>query len=126
MEIILSVLAKQSNYNFRMPKSVIYSPQTMEALRLLGERVQLARRERRWTMQELAERVGISVPTMRKVERGDPGVGLGIAFEAATLAGVPLFHTDPSRLSLERGRLEDRLAVLPQLVRKPAEVDNDF
>jgi len=103
-----------------------YSPRNLEAVRLLGEQVQLARRERRWTLQELAERVGVSVPTMRKVERGDPSVGLGIAFEAATLTGVPLFHPDPSRLSLEAARVEDRLAVLPRLVRKPAQVDDDF
>jgi transcriptional regulator with XRE-family HTH domain len=103
-----------------------HSPQTSEAARLLGERVQLGRRERRWTLRELAERVGVSIPTMRKVERGDPSVGLGIAFEAATLTGVPLFHPDPSRLSLEAARVEDRLAVLPRLVRKPVEVDDDF
>lgn len=104
----------------------VNSPYTLEAARLLGERIRLSRRERRWTLQELAERVGVSIPTMRKVERGDPGVGLGIAFEAATLTGVPLFHPDPSRLSLEAARVEDRLAVLPRLVRKPAEVDDDF
>ncbi|HVD40004.1 MAG TPA: helix-turn-helix transcriptional regulator [Solirubrobacterales bacterium] len=103
-----------------------YSPQTLEAAHLLGQRIRLARRERRWTMRELAERVGVSVPTMRKIERGDPSVRLGLAFEAATLTGVPLFDADPSRLSLERARVEDRLAVLPRLVRKPTEVDNDF
>lgn len=109
-----------------MPTRAIDSPQTLAAIRLLGERVRLGRRERRWTLQELAERVGVSVPTMRKVERGDPSVGLGIAFEAATLTGVPLFHPDPSRLSLEAARVEDRLAVLPRQVRKPTEVDDDF
>lgn len=109
-----------------MTPRTAYSPHTSEAIRLLGEQVQLGRRERRWTLQELAERVGVSVPTMRKVERGDPSVGLGIAFESATLTGVPLFHPDPSRLSLEAARVEDRLAVLPRLVRKPSEVDDDF
>lgn len=104
----------------------INSPHTSEAIDLLGERVRLGRLERRWTLRELAERVGVSVPTMRKVERGDPSVGLGIAFEAATLTGVPLFDPDPSRLSLEAARVEDRLAVLPRVVRKPAEVDDDF
>lgn len=109
-----------------MSNRAIDSPHTLEATRLLGERVRLGRRERRWTVQELAERVGVSVPTMRKVERGDPSVRLGIAFEAATLTGVPLFHPDPSRLSLEAARVEDRLAVLPRLVRKPTEIDDDF
>jgi len=99
---------------------------TVEAARLLGARVQLARRERRWTLQELAERVGVTHVTMRKVERGDLTVGLGVAFEAAAVLGVPLFHEDRSRRALEAGRVEDRLAVLPALVRKPVDVDDDF
>ncbi|MGO9320139.1 MAG: helix-turn-helix transcriptional regulator [Solirubrobacteraceae bacterium] len=103
-----------------------YSPATVEAARLLGSRVRLARRERRWTLQELAERVGVTHVTMRKVERGDLTVALGVAFEAAVVLGVPLFHEDSARRSLERSRIDDRLAVLPQLVRKPAEVDDDF
>jgi transcriptional regulator with XRE-family HTH domain len=99
---------------------------TVEAAKLLGARVQLARRERRWTLQELAERVGVTHVTMRKVERGDLTVALGVAFEAAAVLGVPLFHADRSRRALEAGRVEDRLAVLPALVRKPADVDDDF
>jgi transcriptional regulator with XRE-family HTH domain len=108
----------------RRPRT--YSPVTVEAARLLGARVRLARRERRWTLQELADRVGVTHVTMHKVERGDLTVGLGIAFEAAAVLGVPLFHEDRSRRSLEAGRVEDRLAVLPQLVRRPVEVDDDF
>jgi len=99
---------------------------TVEAARLLGARVRLARRERRWTLQELADRVGVTHSTMRKVERGDLTVALGVAFEAAAVVGVPLFDEDRSRRSLEAGRIDDRLAVLPQLVRKPVEVDDDF
>lgn len=103
-----------------------YSPIATEAARLLGARVRIARRERGWTVQELADRVGVTHPTIAKVERGDPSVRLGVAFEAATLVGVPLFHEDPARVRLEAGRVEDRLAVLPQVVRKPADVDDDF
>jgi transcriptional regulator with XRE-family HTH domain len=109
-----------------MSKARTFSPRTLEAARLLGMRVRLARRERRWTLQELADRVGVTAVTMRKVERGDPTVSLGVAFEAATLVGVPLFHEDRSRLTLEAARAEDRLAVLPQSVRRPARVQDDF
>ncbi len=77
-------------------------------------------------MAELAERVGVSETTMLKVEHGDPGVRLGIAFEAAALTGVPLFDEDRSRRALEAARVDDRLAVLPQRVRRPAEADDDF
>jgi len=103
-----------------------YSSLTQEAAALLGSRIRLGRRERRWTLEELAERVGIGVVTMRKIEQGDPNVRLGAAFEAASLTGVALFHEDPSRLALETSRVEDRLAVLPQSIRKPSKVDDDF
>jgi transcriptional regulator with XRE-family HTH domain len=109
-----------------VPNPRTYSPLTVEAARLLGARVRLARRERRWTLQELADRVGVTHPTMRKVERGDLTVRLGVAFEAAVVVGVSLFDEDRVRLRLEAGRVEDRLALLPQLVRKPANVDDDF
>lgn len=102
------------------------SPQAIEAAQLLGARIQLARRERRWTLQELAERAGVTAVTMRKVERGDPSVRLGVAFEAAALTGVPLFDPDPLRRRLEAGRIDDRLALLPRLVRRQTEVDDDF
>lgn len=109
-----------------MPGSRTLSPVTLEALRLLGANLRLGRRRRRWTAAELAERVGVSEATMLKVERGDPGVRLGAAFEAAALVGVPLFDEDRSRRMLEASRLEDRLAVLPQSVRRPRAVDDDF
>lgn len=103
-----------------------YSPIAVEAAGLLGARVRLARRERGWTLRELAERVGVTQPTMSKIERGDPSVGLGVAFEAAAIAGVPLFDSNRSRVRIETARVDDRLALLPQLVRKPAEPDDDF
>ena len=109
-----------------MKNSGNYSPRTIEATELLGTQIRIGRLERRWTMQELAERVGISVVTLRKIERGDPSVGLGVAFEAATLTGVPLFYEERSRLSGELRRAADRLAVLPSRARKPREIDDSF
>ena len=108
-----------------MGPSRVLSPVTAEAVRLLGQRVAAARRERRWTLAELAERVGVSVVTIRKVEKGDPTVALGTAFEAATLVGVTLFHEDPTRRALESELVQARLAVLPASVRHH-EVDDNF
>ncbi|HWT89720.1 MAG TPA: helix-turn-helix transcriptional regulator [Solirubrobacterales bacterium] len=92
----------------------------------MGAQIRIGRLERRWTAQELAERVGVSLVTLRKIERGDPSVGLGIAFEAATLTGVPLFYEERSRLSAELRRAGDRLAVLPSRARRPRKIDDDF
>lgn len=93
---------------------------------MLGGAVRAGRRQRRWTVAELAERVGVTEATMLKVEGGDPSVRLGIALEAAALTGVPLFGEDRARRRLEGLRLDDRLSLLPQKVRRPREVDDDF
>lgn len=110
-----------------MKRTRIYSPYAAEAAQLLGAQVALARRERRWSAQELADRAGISPFTLGKVERGDPTVSLGVAFEVAALVGVPLFVEDRSRLSAELGRARDRVALLPRRVReRKGAVKDDF
>jgi len=109
-----------------MANSRALSPPASEAAKLLGAAVRAERRRRRWTVAELAERVGVTETTMLKVERGDPSVRLGIALEAAALSGVPLFDEDPARRRLEKERLDDRLSLLPRKVRRPREVDDDF
>ena len=103
-----------------------YSPATVEAARLLGGQVREARLERRWTLADLAERVGVNYATAKKVEEGDPSVGLGVAFEAATLLGVPLFSEERRWRQLEATRIDDRLAVLPKRARRREDPDDDF
>lgn len=103
----------------------VLSPLTLEAARLLGRKVSLARRERCWTIAELAERVGVSVVTIRKVEQGDPTVALGTALEAAVIVGVVLFHENPYRRALEDELVHAKLALLPLSVRH-GDVDDDF
>jgi transcriptional regulator with XRE-family HTH domain len=109
-----------------MLRPASYSLQTREAARLLGARVRIARLERRWSLQELAERVGVTRLTIHKVEQGDLSVKLGTALEAAALLGVALFDEDRSRRSLEAERLSDRLALLPAVARRRSDVDDAF
>jgi transcriptional regulator with XRE-family HTH domain len=105
-----------------------YSPYAVDAARLLGAQIRLARRQRRWSQAELAGRVGITPRTVYKVEHGDLSVGLGAAFEAAALLGVTLFHADRSRLTADLDRVEARTALLPRPVgtRSDAQVIDDF
>ncbi|MCY3562083.1 MAG: helix-turn-helix transcriptional regulator [bacterium] len=102
-----------------------FSAASREALGLFALRVRAARRERRMRAAEVAERVGVSLTTVRKVERGDPTVALGTAFEVATIVGVALFGEDRQRRAQEAEYLTTRLTVLPDAVRHPR-VDNDF
>jgi transcriptional regulator with XRE-family HTH domain len=103
-----------------------YSAVTKEAARLLGARVRLARSERRWTVEDLAARVGVADKTIRKVEHGDLTVALGTAFEAAAILGITLFDADPMRRRLESGNVTDRLAVLPKKIHQRTAPDDDF
>lgn len=108
-----------------MEKARTYGPTAQEVGRLLGQQVRLGRKRRRWTVAELATRVGVSEVTLRKVERGDLTVALGTALEAASLVGVVLYE-DPARRSLEARRVAETLALLPASVRPTAEPDDDF
>jgi transcriptional regulator with XRE-family HTH domain len=95
-----------------------YRPQTLDAAKALGLEIAIVRRERRWTTSALAERVGISPVTLRKIERGDPTVALGSAFEVATLLGISLFAPGPRELSSMIDHGSTQLALLPSRVRE--------
>jgi transcriptional regulator with XRE-family HTH domain len=104
-----------------------YSRLTEEAVLLLGSQIKLARKMRRMSERELAGRAGIARSTLQKIEQGDPTVNIGLAFEAATIAGVPLFVADASTLVPKLDRLNETLALMPkQIRRKRREVKDDF
>lgn len=102
-----------------------YSPQTRDAVTVLGSEVARARRARSMTAAELAERAGIGRTTLHMVERGEPTVAIGIVFELATLVGIDLFDTGPADMPALLSRATDRLAAQPGRVRT-SEPDDDF
>jgi transcriptional regulator with XRE-family HTH domain len=113
--------------DIEMKRARPYSPYALEAAQLLGEQIRNARRGRRWSQNELAERAGITPGTLIKIERGEPSVRLGTAFEAASLVGVPLFHADRSQLTLDLDRTRARSALLPERIRPRREdVQDEF
>ncbi len=104
-----------------------YSKLTREALRLLGQRIKLARKERRMSEMDLAERIGVARSTLQKIENGDPIVDIGLVFEAAVLTGVPLFAPAATSLAPHLRAVQDRLVLMPACIRKPqGPVKNDF
>ena len=104
-----------------------YSRLTREALALLGKQIRLARKQCRMSEADLAARVGIARSTLQLIEKGDPKVEIGLAFEAAVITGVGLFAPETSTLAPELTRLDDKLALLPRSIRRPRrEVKDDF
>ena len=110
-----------------MRRSHTYSPQTLDAARVLGLRIAEGRRRRRWTQAELCERAGVSKVTLRNAERGEPTVAVGVMFELATLVGVELYGLPPGDLRDLATRERDRLALLPAHVYpRQVNTDDDF
>ncbi|HEV7159037.1 MAG TPA: helix-turn-helix domain-containing protein [Caulobacteraceae bacterium] len=109
------------------PRARSYSRLAQEALRLLGAQVRLARKQRGMTESELAERAGVARSTLQLIEKGDPKVEIGLVFEAAALAGTPLFEPEASTLAPQLERVRDKIALLPQSIRRrPEAVKDDF
>ena len=104
-----------------------YSVITKEALRLLSMQIKMARKERRMTEAELAERIGVARSTVQLIEKGAPTVAVGLVFEAARVVGVGLFVPEATSLTPLVERARDRLMLLPKSIRRrKAVADNDF
>lgn len=54
----------------------------------LGERIRTARMRRRLTVTEMAERMGVTRPTLNRLEQGDLTVGLGVLVRALGVLGL--------------------------------------
>jgi len=95
----------------------------VDAVGVLGASIRACRLKRGWSVALLAQRVGVSKPTITKIERGDPSVSIGTVFEAALIVGVDLYG-DNRELAGSVARNE--LALLPQRGRTRQVADNDF
>lgn len=60
-------------------------PATAAALQKLGVDLAVARLRRRESLKTWAKRIGISIPTLQRLEAGDPSVGIGIVATALWL-----------------------------------------
>lgn len=60
-------------------------PSTTAAIEKLGLDLAVARLRRKESLRSWAKRLGVSVPTLQRLEAGDPGVGIGIVATALWL-----------------------------------------
>lgn len=63
-------------------------PQARRQIAALGERLRAARLRRDMSQDILAERVGVSAPTIAKLENGDPSTSLAIMLRVLTVLGL--------------------------------------
>jgi transcriptional regulator with XRE-family HTH domain len=112
-----------------MPKSpqalLTMPPAASQALRALGENLSIARSRRRESQRVWAQRLGVSVPTLIRLERGDPGVGAGIYATALWLIGRSSALADVAAPEHDRGALESdvRAAITRRAARSAASAE---
>ena len=74
-----------------MPKSSLHNeflpPQAGQGLVALGRDLGLARLRRQESLRGWALRMGVAVRTVQRMEKGDPGVGMGVYAVAIWLMG---------------------------------------
>jgi hypothetical protein len=62
-------------------------PSTVAALEQLGADLAVSRLRRKESLKTWAKRLGVSVPTLLRLEAGEPGVSLGVLATALWLVG---------------------------------------
>lgn len=88
------------------------------ALRKLGQDLRDARRRRRIPVEIMAERASISRTTLNKVEKGDPGVSMGIYARILFVLGMAERLGELADVRSDATGLELAEAELPQRIRR--------
>ena len=91
----------------------------VRALVKLGQDIRDARRRRRIQIEVLAERASIARSTFHKVEKGDPGVGLGIYATVLFVLGRLDRLAEIADVTTDKVGLELEEENLPQRIRHP-------
>lgn len=98
-------------------------PVAASALRQLGEHLAIARKRRKESQRAWAQRIGVSVPTLIRMEQGDASVGMGVYASALWLMGRVQALPDVAAPAADLGALEqDVRAAKARAVRSPASI----
>ena len=110
-------MSKRSHALLAMP------PVVLAQLEKLGQNLMIARKRRRESRKAWAQRIGVSEPTLARMERGDPSVALGAYASALWLLGRAQVIAELAAPQFDLGALESEIRVASlRSVRKPVSV----
>jgi ribosome-binding protein aMBF1 (putative translation factor) len=118
MEIIVAKISFYGHNNYMSRPTSAVMPRVERLLAELGENIRLARRRRGLSAVLLAERAGMSRPTLRAIERGDAGVTLGAVANVLHSLGLEQDLAQLGRAD-ERGRELQDAALGPRRSKRP-------
>ena len=98
------------------------APQTIAALETLGSHLAVARMRRKESLAKRAQRIGVSVPTLGRMEAGDPAVSMGVYATALWLMGCDGELARIASPEKDRGALELDIQEAVDLGKKRARV----
>lgn len=111
-------MPKQSRALLDMP------PLVRSLLRELGTNLGIARKRRKESLKAWAERIGVSEPTLARMEQGDPGVAIGTYATALWLIGRAQALPGLAAPQNDLGALESEVRVArARAVRTPISLD---
>jgi hypothetical protein len=93
----------------------------LKSLKNLGADLMLARKRRKEPLKDWAQRMSVSVPTLMRMEKGDPSVGIGVYATSLWLIGRSNALSALANPHDDLGALErDVQAAAKRHARKPA------
>lgn len=102
----------------------------VNGLKKLGTDIRAARKRRKITQQRLADGAGVTLPTIRRLENGDPGVSLAtlamvlvVLGEGKRLANLLDVGGDDIGLMLENQQLPQRVRSSRSKISRVAAID---
>jgi transcriptional regulator with XRE-family HTH domain len=69
-------------------KKVVVFPQYIKLLQQMGENIKLARKRRKLTTIQVAERAAVNRSTLVEIEKGNPSVSMGAYFNTLRVLGL--------------------------------------
>ena len=105
----------------KQPQALIQMPPAVRsALVAMGEQLGVARKRRKQSLRVWAQRIGVSEPTLVRLERGDASVAMGIYATALWLIGRSAMLAELAAPEHDLGALEDEVrAAKARAVRAP-------
>ena len=79
-------------------KKAILLPKYQKIFDGIGENIKLARKRRKLTTEQVAERAGIHRATLHRVEKGDPTVAIGLYFNVLKVLNL---ESDFSKIAMD-------------------------
>jgi transcriptional regulator with XRE-family HTH domain len=97
-----------------------------DLLHKLGQDIVIARKRRRMSRIEMAERMMVNLKTVERMENGDPAVGIGIVATALWVLGLQRRLGDLVAPEKDTAALHEDIEKLPRDFRKKRKRNDKF